>query len=104
MQSHDLPGLLALYEPDAVFIPAPNQRVEGHAALSEAFLSTLALAPALEVKPVEVLSNGELAWVANAWTFRATAPDGSTIERSGRSSVVMRRQGDDTWRIVLDRL
>jgi ketosteroid isomerase-like protein len=64
----------------------------------------LALKPALVATPVEVLRNGQLAWIANAWTFRATAPDGTPIERSGRSSVVMRRQDDGTWRIVIDRL
>ena len=104
VQSQDLPGLLALYETDAVFIPEQNARVEGHAAIGEAFRSTLALKPALAVKPVEVLRNGPLAWIANAWTLRATAPDGTSIERSGRSSVVMRRQDDGTWRIAIDRL
>jgi ketosteroid isomerase-like protein len=86
-----------LYETDAVFIPAPDTRVEGQAALGEAFRSTLALKPALAVKPVEVLRNGPLASIANAWTLHATAPDGTPIERSGRSSVVVRREDDGTW-------
>jgi len=104
VQAQDLSGLLALYETDALFIPALNTRVEGHAALGEAFRSTLALKPALDVKPVEVLRNGRLAWIENAWTLHATAPDGTPIERSGHSSVVMRRQDDGTWRIAIDRL
>ena len=104
MQSRDLAGLLALYEPDAVFIAAGAPRAAGHAALAEAFRATFALNPAIEATPVEVLLNGDLAWVANAWRFRGNAPDGSPIEQSGRSSVTMRRHPDGTWRIAIDRL
>lgn len=104
LQSQDLPGLLALYEPDAIFIPAADQRAEGHAALTEAFRATFALNPVVEAQPKEVLLNRDLAWVANAWRLRGTAPDGTVIDQSGRSSVVMRRQADGTWRIAIDRL
>jgi uncharacterized protein (TIGR02246 family) len=104
MHARDLPGLLALYEPEAVFISAVDTRAQGHAALGEAFLSTFTLKPTIEAKPVEVLLNGDLAWVANAWRFRGSAPDGTRIDQAGRSSVVMRRQADGTWRIAIDRL
>ena len=104
MQSRNLPGLLALYEPDAVFIPAAGPRAAGHAALAEAFRATFALNPAVEATPVEVLLNGDLAWVANTWRFRGSAPDGTAIDQSGTSSVTMRRQTDGGWRIAIDRL
>ena len=104
LQSQDLPGLLTLYEADALFIPTVGQRAQGHAALSEAFRATFVLKPVIEAQPMEVLLNGDLAWVTNAWRFRGTAPDGTLIEQSGRSSVVMRRQTDGTWRIAIDRL
>lgn len=104
MQSRDLPGLLALYETDAIFISSPDLRAQGEAALREAFHATFALNPTIEARPTEVLSKGDLAWVTNAWRFRGTAPDGAAIDRSGQSSVVMRRQGDGTWRIAIDRL
>jgi uncharacterized protein (TIGR02246 family) len=104
VHSRDVAGLVRLYEPDALFIPAPGQRVQGHAALTQAFQSIIALRPALEVHPAEVVSNADLAWIANVWSLRATAPDGTAVERAGRSSVVLRRQPDGTWRIALDRL
>ncbi|HVT06794.1 MAG TPA: SgcJ/EcaC family oxidoreductase [Polyangia bacterium] len=104
MQARDLPGLLALYEADAIFVPSPDVRAQGEAALREAFRATLAMEPTIEARPTEVLSSADLAWVTNAWRFRGTTPDGAAVERSGQSSVVMRRQVDGTWRIAIDRL
>jgi uncharacterized protein (TIGR02246 family) len=104
MQARDLPGLLALYETDAIFIPGPDMRAAGEAALCEAFRATFALGPTIEARPTEVLSNGDLAWVSNAWRCRGTTPDGAPVDRSGQSSVVMRRRDDGTWRIAIDRL
>lgn len=104
LQARDLPGLVALYEADALFLPGADARVQGEAALREAFLGTFAMDPTIEARPTEVLVNGELACVTNAWRFRGTAPDGAEVLRSGQSLVVMRRQVDGTWRIVIDRL
>ncbi len=104
MQSRNLPGLLALYEPDAAFIAPAAPRATGHAALAQAFRATFALNPTVEATPVEVVVNGDLAWVANTWRFRGNAPDETPIDQSGRSSVTMRRQPDATWRIAIDRL
>jgi uncharacterized protein (TIGR02246 family) len=104
MQSRNLPGILALYEPDALFIPAAGPRATGHAALAEAFRATFALNPTIEATPSEVLVNGDLAWLANRWRFRGDAPDGTRIDQSGCSSVTLRRSPDGTWRIAIDRL
>jgi ketosteroid isomerase-like protein len=102
--TRDLEGLIALYEPDALFVPEPQVHLTGHDPLRKAFTDLFAIHPMLELTTSEVLEASQLAFVTNAWTLRGTAPDGSPIERSGRSAVLLRRDGERGFRIVIDRL
>jgi ketosteroid isomerase-like protein len=36
------------------------------------------------------------------WTLTGTGPNGETIEMSGQTSDVLRKQPDGTWRFVID--
>src|SRR5919106_1579797 len=73
----DLDGLVALYEPAAVFEPQPGVVVEGHEAIRQALAELLALRPTMVAETVEVLQADDVALVINEWTMTGTAPDGS---------------------------
>jgi predicted kinase len=49
-----------------------------------------------------VLEASELALVATVWPFHETGPDGQPVKLAGRSADVLRRQGDRSWRFVMD--
>jgi uncharacterized protein (TIGR02246 family) len=102
VQEGNLDQLIALYEPGAVFVPAPGVRCEGHEAIRAALAEMLALEPTMEVDIEEVLVSADLALVINAWKMTGTAPDGTIVRQEGRSADVLRRQADGSWLVSID--
>jgi uncharacterized protein (TIGR02246 family) len=101
----DLGELLALYEPDATFVPQPGQAAAGAAAIRDALGGFLALKGRLEIVPLEpqdVVRSGDLALVCGSWTLTGTAPGGEPVTMAGRTTDVLRRQPDGAWRWVID--
>ncbi len=97
-----LDELLALYEPAAVFIPQPGVVLTTPAAIREALGQMLGLRPVMETRVDEVHQAGDVALVIVDWTLRGTAPDGTAVEQGGRSTDVLRRQTDGSWRVLID--
>jgi uncharacterized protein (TIGR02246 family) len=94
---------LALYEPDAVFIPQPNaQPVTGRDALQQALSQFAALQPEMTSSIRNVVIAGALATVINDWQLSGTAPDGTPVRMAATSADVMRRRADGTWGILID--
>jgi ketosteroid isomerase-like protein len=44
---------------------------------------------------------GGVALVVNRWSLRGQGPEGP-VEMGGRSADVLRRQGDGSWRVLID--
>lgn len=103
LEARELEPLVSLYEPDCLFVPEPGVQIRGHQELREAFRGMFASEPSLALHRTEVVRTSELALAANDWTLQMVLPDGSKLSRSGRSSLVLRRQNDGTYRIVIDR-
>jgi uncharacterized protein (TIGR02246 family) len=103
LNAGDLDGLVALYEPAAVFEPRPGVVVHGHPAIREALGELLAIGPTITAEVVEVLAADDVALVVNEWTMTGTAPDGTELRQGGRSADVARRQTDGRWLVVVDK-
>lgn len=99
----DLDGLVELYEPSAVFEPQPGVAVRGRHAIREALGELLALHPTITADVEQVLIGDDVALVVNRWAMTGTAPDGSSVQRGGRSADVVRRQDDGRWLVVIDK-
>jgi uncharacterized protein (TIGR02246 family) len=94
----DLDGLVALYEPNATFVPQDGEALHGTAAIREALAGFVAMQPKLKMNVTRVIPIGsDLAMLYNDWSMVAggRAAAGKAIE-------LMRRQADGTWRFVLD--
>ena len=99
----DLDGLVALYEPLAVFEPRPGVVVRGRDAIREALGALLALRPRMVARVVQVLEADDVALVVNEWNLTGIAPDGSEVHQGGRSADVVRRQPDGSWLVLVDK-
>ena len=94
----DLDGLVALYQPDATFVPQEGEAAHGSAAIRGALAGFVAMKPKLKMNVTRVIPIGkDLAMIYNDWSMTAggQASTGKAIE-------LMRRQADGTWRFVLD--
>jgi uncharacterized protein (TIGR02246 family) len=98
----DAESALTLYEEDAAFVPQPGQVVLGREAIRPALQRFARLRPALTGEIEKVVAAGDAALVINRWDLHGADPNGDEVRMSGRSADVLRKQADDTWRIVID--
>jgi ketosteroid isomerase-like protein len=101
LNQRDVDGALALDEPEATFVPEPGRRVTGSEEIRVALDRFAALEPVL-VGEVETVREADgVALVVNRWSLRGRGPEGP-VEMEGRSAHVLRRQGDGSWRVLID--
>ena len=102
---HDgrLDDAVALYEPDAVFLPEPGAApIHGTSQIRAALASFTALRPTLTPDIRKVVQAGDIATVLNAWQLDGTTPDGMPVHLSGTSADVLRRRPDGSWGLLID--
>jgi ketosteroid isomerase-like protein len=49
-----------------------------------------------------IIPAGDLAMLHDMWSLNGTRPGGTPIALAARSSEVVRRQADGTWRYIID--
>jgi uncharacterized protein (TIGR02246 family) len=98
----DIDGIMRTYEPGAVVVGEPGKPISGDAALRAMFAGFIALDPKFTFYDHEVIRAGDIALHLNTWKLTGRAPDGTAVEQGGLSVVVLRRQSDGTWRMVID--
>ena len=102
INSGNLEGVVALYEPDAVLLLAEGD-FRGTAALREALGRLIAAKLKLRMNVTKVVQVGEdLAVLYNDWHGSMVNADGEAVEGEGKAIEVVRRQSDGTWRFVVD--
>jgi uncharacterized protein (TIGR02246 family) len=97
----NLDDVLALYEPDAVYLPRPRQEASGE-QIRAAFAELFAMEPTMSGVMQRALATDQLALVYNDWHVAFTAPDGQAVKSGGISVVVLRRRADHSWGVVFD--
>jgi uncharacterized protein (TIGR02246 family) len=98
----DLDALVGLYEPGAAFVAEPGVVLQGWDAIRKALQGFLALNPRIAGQIQGVVETDGVALVVNRWRLEGTGSEGSRVEMSGVSVDVVRRQPDDSWRVLID--
>ena len=98
---HDLEGLVALYEPDAV-LASSKEPMRGKDAIREAYRGYLANHPTMELQTLGANRVGELAMLHGHWVMSSTAEDGSPVRHEGHNTETVRLQPDGRWLFVID--
>ena len=101
----DVDAIAELYEEDAVFaMPSADIVAKGRAAIREAWAALGALG---DVESVEIIERdeviaGDVAYAHQHGVVRGKDPEGQPLEIPFRTTEVMRRGDDGTWRYVID--
>ena len=98
----DIAAILATYEANSVLVAQPGTSVKGTAALGEAFKQFTAISPKIKIIRQDVIQTGDIALHTYTWTMSGKTPDGHPIEQNGFSIIVLRKQADGRWLIVID--
>ena len=99
----DIDGLVSLFEPEAVLVPAPGKVVAGSDALRETFAGVLATGARFEiVKLFSIHRVGDIALATTEWKMASNDADGDLVTVRARPVIVFRQQTDGSWRFLID--
>ena len=102
INSGDLESLVPLYESEAAFATEPGSLAHGASGVAEALTGFISMNGELDLEVTRVLEVDDLALVIGLWSFNGTGPDGEPVRLAAKNADVLRRQGDGTWRFVID--
>jgi ketosteroid isomerase-like protein len=94
--------LMTLYEKDMCFASKPGQVVKDLESIRRSLQDLIGKGAKLEARVKRVLQAGNLALLITEWSLNRTEPDGRIFNLTGRGTVVLRRQSDDTWLMVIE--
>ena len=94
--------LMILYEKDAGFATKPGQVVKDKESIRQSFQDFINMGGKLDAKAKRVLQAGNLALLITEWSLSGIEPDGKPINLTGRGIIVLRRQPDDSWLMVIE--
>jgi ketosteroid isomerase-like protein len=94
--------LMTLYEKDVCFASKPGQVVKDLESIRRTLQDFIGKGAKLEARVKRVLQAGNLALLITEWSLNRTEPDGRIFNLTGRGTVVLRRQSDDTWLMVIE--
>jgi ketosteroid isomerase-like protein len=98
----DIDGLMELYESNAALIAQPGSVDHGSEQVRAALQGFLALKGRITLNTKLVFTVGDLAYLSNTWSLNGTGPDGNPVALGATTAEVARRQGDGTWRYLID--
>lgn len=98
----DLEAMLALYDPEAVFVIKPNRVTEGRDQLRSALQYLIDLRGRLSVTPRTFIRSGDVMLVLGTFTLIGRRQDGTPVERTSRFADVLRLHPDGRWLIAVD--
>lgn len=98
----DLDGLVSLFKPESVLVPAPGQVASGANDIRATLATSLATWERLEVTVLSRHQVGDIALQTAEWKVENKDPDGSPRTLRARPAVVFRRQPDGSWRFLID--
>lgn len=99
---HDIEGVMASYEKDAVVVFEPEQPVSNSDSLRALFQSAFMLNPQFTYSGHEVFICGNIATHFAPWTMRGETPDGMEIIQNGLSVAILRKQKNGDWLMIFD--
>jgi len=98
----NLEEIARLYEDDAVLVERDGKEVSGSGAIIEFLRGLLSTGPRVRIRHMKTIDAGDVAVLLSEWHMECAAPDGSRVSDGGHTYDVVRRQKDESWKIVVD--
>lgn len=94
----DPPGLAELFTAEGTYLSPEGEEIRGRDRIRESFACRLPGADGIELKMVDFIASGDLAYQTGRITYRVGTPADSAATRTGRYVVVLNQEGK-RWRI-----
>jgi ketosteroid isomerase-like protein len=94
--------LMELYEKDACFASKPEQVVKDLESIRRTLQGFVDTGGKLEARVKRLLQANDLALLITEWSIKGTESDGKPINLTGRGTVVLCRQYNGNWLMVIE--
>jgi ketosteroid isomerase-like protein len=95
--------LMTLYEKDACFAQEPGHVINDLNSIRSELQSFINLGARLEAKVKRKIYASDLALLITEWSITGTEQaNGTPVRLTGKGTIVLRRQSDDTWLMVIE--
>ena len=99
----DLEAVMDFYEEEAVIVVEPGRLATGRAEIRSAyewiFKNIKGIA---RQEKTHVIESKDVALFTSKWSFEGETSDGTPVSRQSYASVILRREADGRWRIIVD--
>ena len=102
MNAGDVETVVSLYEPNGVIAPELTTRLTGHAAIRSMVTGFLAQRPVITLHHSDMVRAGDVALVHSRLTVTTTDEQGDSQAMVVEPMLLVRRQADGEWRVVID--
>lgn len=99
----DIEAVLDFYEDGATMVVEPGRLAAGKTELRKVYEWIFSnIKGAAKQERTHVIEAGDIALFTSKWSFSGMTLDGNSVSRESYASVIMRKQRDGEWRIVVD--
>lgn len=99
----NLEALVAMYEPDAVFVNPDGTVLHGHEQIRNMYRQILATDFIIRLTTAGLwLGTDGVALMHAEWTLTSLGPDHQKLEQHGTSAEVLRQQTNGSWLYAVD--
>ena len=104
LESGDIELSVALYEPSAVLFKKSGEVMTGLDAIRENNAGVIALKPKFTIAFIKATLSGDGTLATNRMKAELafTKPDGQLVQTNVDTLEVLRKQGDGSWRYIID--
>ena len=100
--SDKVSAMMALYDPEAVFIANDGRTITDHAEIAARLERDLRLGLPLVTNVRHVFVADDIAQIVVDWSIDGRGPDGKHVHLGGSASDIVRRGADGRWRYLID--
>jgi uncharacterized protein (TIGR02246 family) len=101
LNAGDLEAVVALYEPNASFVPKSGKTVVGHDGIRLMLAELIGTRARLQGRVIKVVAAGDVALLYTDWQGTMVEPSGKTVENHFKAIEIVRRQPDGTWKLIV---
>ena len=99
----DINTVLDCYEDEAVMVAEPGRLATGKTEIRAVYEWILANIKGIaKQEKTHIIEAGDIALFTSKWNFSGTSLNGDTVSRESYASVVLRKNRNGEWRVVVD--
>jgi ketosteroid isomerase-like protein len=101
-QSNNIERVLSCYGPGAVVLFDAGKSTQDISALKQKFQYIFMINPVYEFTGVDITISGDVATYLTLWKMSGKMPNGTPVNQSGLSVIVLKKQPDGRWMTIID--